>query len=953
MKAFYLKIILPTILSILLFILTIFLIVIPRFQQNIMNGKREMIKELTNSAWSILVKYEKDEKEGLITREEAQNTAISRVQYLRYGEENKDYFWITDMTPKMVIHPYRNDLKGKDLSDFKDPHGKRLFVEFVETVKKTEHGYVDYMWQWKDDSLQIVPKLSYVKVFKPWNWVIGTGIYIEDVKKEIKALTNKLIWITVGISAIIACLLFYIIKQSLNLERKRIDAENNLHESKEKYRTLVEAATEGLLMLIDGKISFSNAVISRITGYQSNDLINLSLIEILSKNNNDDIMDTFSKNIIKEGQFELNLTKKGGGFVEVLITSSTTVFYGKSVNILIVKDISIDKNTNFSGLDYQKLISTLNIGFFKARIDTKGKFLFANETAIRILGFESFKELADSHILGLLSTTEDKKALVKELLDNGFLKSKILKIYRKGGDYSIVSVSMVVISNGNADDFICDGIIEEITLQEKEKTETNNLIAELKSTLFLIEQPLKEYIIPFHAVDADSPISSSIEVMLKRKSSHLLLTKNKTDYIGIITDSDIQKRVLSLKLSLENPSYLIMSSPIFYIGEATSVGDALILCEQQGLNHLVVRGEDDKIKGLFSTKELYKNLTNSLLFFIHKVNKAETNIELKACYKSLQLLIKSLINSDISANYITNLTSSFSDVVIKRAIELAIKEIGEPPVNFSFICLGSEGRKEESLFTDQDNAIIYEEVTFEREALVSEYFHKLGEMVCNSLNQVGYTFCKGNIMAKNPQWNKPISTWKKYFTSWITAPEPQNLLDATVFFDFRNVYGNPELATDLRKTINDMIPNQAVFLYQLANNTFNAKIQQISSVNNLANKEGEIIDLKSSINHIIMFARTYSLQNVISATNTLARLNALEAKHIIAKNTIDEIIYSYNFLMKLRFRNQMSLIEKNLPVSNSLNTKSLNLIEISTLKNVLSKIPDYHNKIKIDFRLDA
>jgi len=368
---------------------------------------------------------------------------------------------------------------------------------------------------------------------------------------------------------------------------------------------------------------------------------------------------------------------------------------------------------------------------------------------------------------------------------------------------------------------------------------------------------------------------------------------------------------------------------------------------------LVVRGEDDKIKGLFSTKELYKNLTNSLLFFIHKVNKAETNIELKACYKSLQLLIKSLINSDISANYITNLTSSFSDVVIKRAIELAIKEIGEPPVNFSFICLGSEGRKEESLFTDQDNAIIYEEVTFEREALVSEYFHKLGEMVCNSLNQVGYTFCKGNIMAKNPQWNKPISTWKKYFTSWITAPEPQNLLDATVFFDFRNVYGNPELATDLRKTINDMIPNQAVFLYQLANNTFNAKIQQISSVNNLANKEGEIIDLKSSINHIIMFARTYSLQNVISATNTLARLNALEAKHIIAKNTIDEIIYSYNFLMKLRFRNQMSLIEKNLPVSNSLNTKSLNLIEISTLKNVLSKIPDYHNKIKIDFRLDA
>jgi hypothetical protein len=90
MQKNYLKIILPTILSILLFILTIFLIIIPRFQQNIMNGKREMIKELTNSAWSILSKYENDEKDGLLTREEAQKTAISRIQYLRYGEENKD-----------------------------------------------------------------------------------------------------------------------------------------------------------------------------------------------------------------------------------------------------------------------------------------------------------------------------------------------------------------------------------------------------------------------------------------------------------------------------------------------------------------------------------------------------------------------------------------------------------------------------------------------------------------------------------------------------------------------------------------------------------------------------------------------------------------------------------------------------------------------------------------------
>ncbi|MCX6165221.1 MAG: cache domain-containing protein, partial [Ignavibacteriae bacterium] len=110
-----------------------------------------MIKELTNSALSILSKYENDERNGLLTREEAQKTAVSRIQYLRYGEENKDYFWITDMFPKMIMHPYRTDLNGKDLTNFSDPHGKKLFVEFVNTVKESEHGYVDYMWQWKDD----------------------------------------------------------------------------------------------------------------------------------------------------------------------------------------------------------------------------------------------------------------------------------------------------------------------------------------------------------------------------------------------------------------------------------------------------------------------------------------------------------------------------------------------------------------------------------------------------------------------------------------------------------------------------------------------------------------------------------------------------------------------------------------------------------------------------------
>jgi PAS domain S-box-containing protein len=949
MKRNHLKIILPAFLAILLFILTIFLFIIPRFQQNIINGKREMIKELTNSAWSILSKYENDERDGLMTREEAQKKAISRIQYLRYGEENKDYFWITDTTPTMIMHPFRIDLNGTDLTSFTDPHGKRLFVEFVETVKKSGQGYVDYMWQWKDDSLHIVPKLSYVKIFKPWQWVIGTGVYIEDVKKEIALLTKRMIWISIGISLIIAFLLLYILKQSLIIEQKRIRAENELHESREKYRTLVEAASEGLLMLIDGKISFSNNVISKMTGYKTSELNNLSLLEIISKSNNNAILETFSKTTVKEGKYELNLQTRSGDLVNVLVTSSMTEFYGKTVNIIIAKDISLDKSHNTTRLDYQKLISTLNVGFFKASIDSKGKFIYANETTLKILGFDSFEALSKTHILQLLAETDDRKNLRESLIENGFLKNKVLKISKKKGGYAIIAVSLVLLNNGNTDELICDGIIEDITVQENNKIQISSLIAQLKAGNFILEQPVKTFVAGINTMDADSVLNDVINFLSKRNTDNVLLTKNGNDIIGIITNTDIQTRILPLKLKLDNPAYLIMSSPVAYISENTSIFDAISICEEKKISHLVVRDESDEVTGMLRINDVYRMMKKSLSFIVARIREAETTDALEQCYHNLQLLIKPLIKSEVSVQTITKVTTSFSDDLMKRLIELSINETGQPPVRFSFICMGSEGRQEETLFTDQDNAIIYEDVPIERERDVNAYFLKLGDNVCNALNAVGYSFCRGNIMAKNAQWCKPLNTWENYFIKWIKTPEPVNLLDASIFFDFRSVYGDESFAEALRRKISIAIKENPLFLYHLAYNTCIAKPQHISSGNILSDRSTAIIDLKSSVIPIIMFARTYALQNNIWHSNTLERLFALKERTILGDKTAAEIIYVYNFLMKLRFRNQVDLSENNLPLSNSLNTKNMIELEINSLKKVLSAIPDFQNIIKTDF----
>jgi PAS domain S-box-containing protein len=918
-----------------------------------MNGKREMIRELTNSAWSILAKYENDERNGILSREEAQRTSVSRIQYLRYGEENKDYFWITDMFPTMIMHPYRQDLNGTDLTDFSDPHGKKMFVEFVNTVKASENGYVDYMWQWKDDSLTIVPKLSYVKIFKPWGWIIGTGIYIEDVKKEIRELTRKLLWISVGISVVIVFLLVFISQQSLKIEQQKTEAEKELHHSKEKYRTLVEAATEGLIMLIDGKISFSNNVISKITGYESRELLNLSLSELISENNTEDIMEAFRNNNFKEGQYEINLNNRKGGFTEVLVTSTSAIFYNKAVNIITIKDITADRGSSFSILDYQKLIGSLNIGFFRADLDSRGRFIFANETTVRILGYDNFRDLSQTNILEILVEEDDKRTLKKTLLESGYIRNRILKIWKKNNETSYIAITLVAFASGNFGELICDGTIEDVTNEETEREDRGSLIADLKSGSFLIEQSVLDYIIPVNLLDAEKTIGDALKLMSINKTDNLLLVKNEKDFIGIITSTDIQKRVLSLKLGQDNPAYMIMSSPVICINKYTSLVDAINICDEQDINHLVVKNEAGIAEGIVRINDIYKAFKNSLSFYISNARKAESNDELKKCFRVHQLLMEPLVRSEISVPHLTRITSSFSDAVIRRIIELTIQDIGKPPAGFSFICLGSEGRKEETLFTDQDNAIIFEDVSAEKESIVNDYFIKLGTKVCDSLNQVGYSFCRGNIMAKNQQWCKPLKEWEKYFRDWIATPEPQNLLEATIFFDFRNIYGDEAYTARLRKTISRLISQRSMFLYHLAYNTFSIKPQQISSGSIISEKSIGTVNLKEAVNIIIMFVRTYSLKNDIWYSNTIERLNALKEGKIISETTSDEMIFIYNYLMKLRFRNQVELAAEKMPLSNILNTQKLQGIELSGLKKVLGMIPGYQHKISVDFRIST
>ena len=214
------RIALPVLLTIALYVTAIYFILLPQLEQSFLSRKRETIRELTETAWSLLDSYHEREVSGELTRSEAQLRAVLRIKTLRYGPEKKDYFWINDMTPRMIMHPYRPDLNGKDISGFEDPHGKHLFVEFAEVVRREGAGYVNYMWQWKDDPQKIVQKLSYIKGFAPWSWIIGTGMYIDDVHAQIAAIRNKLSAASAVILVIVSLLSIYSIRQTMKADRE-------------------------------------------------------------------------------------------------------------------------------------------------------------------------------------------------------------------------------------------------------------------------------------------------------------------------------------------------------------------------------------------------------------------------------------------------------------------------------------------------------------------------------------------------------------------------------------------------------------------------------------------------------------------------------------------------------------------------------------------------------------
>lgn len=240
------KFILPSILSVILFFASFFWLFLPAFQNSLLEKKKEGARELTRAALHILDYFARRAESGDVPLAVAQDRAVEMVRAMRYGREDKDYFWINDLRPVMVMHPYRIDLEGRDLAGFIDAGGRKPFLDFVEVASRQGSGYVPYVWQWQDRPERQEAKLSHVQLFSPWGWVVGTGIYLEEVEQEVADVSRRMTSLLLAVSFLVLLLSAYVVRHGMRTAAKRRLAEEEVCRHKEHLEVLVRQRTEAL-----------------------------------------------------------------------------------------------------------------------------------------------------------------------------------------------------------------------------------------------------------------------------------------------------------------------------------------------------------------------------------------------------------------------------------------------------------------------------------------------------------------------------------------------------------------------------------------------------------------------------------------------------------------------------------------------------------------------------------
>lgn len=447
----------------------------------------------------------------------------------------------------------------------------------------------------------------------------------------------------------------------------------------------------------------------------------------------------------------------------------------------------------------------------------------------------------------------------------------------------------------------------------------------------------------------EATILKAAQAMATSKISSIIVIDQKKSLVGIVTDRDLREKVVAKGRDLNEPVKNIMSFPLITVDAHEYCFEAVLKMIKHNIHHIIVLNKGN-LDGIVTNHDLMLLQGTSPLAFSKDIENQQTIEGLSMISGKINKVIGLLLKEGAKASNITKIITELNDRLVKKALAITEKKLGSPPLNYCWIAYGSEGRKEQTFKTDQDNAIIYEDPKTEEESKrAEEYFSNFALEMRDNLVKCGFPFCPADFMASNPKWCQPFKVWKHYFFEWINNPTPQAILMSLIFFDFRPIFGDLTLAEKLRAYLNSLIKNQRLFLATMASVILQNRPPLGFFGNFVVEKSGEHRNELNMKTHgvvpVVDIARILALEMQLNETSTLDRLAELEGKHSIAIEYGEDLKDAYEFLMLLRLHHQYDRMKMNLEIDNFINPDKLSSLEKNTLRETFSLISKIQNFI--------
>jgi CBS domain-containing protein len=466
---------------------------------------------------------------------------------------------------------------------------------------------------------------------------------------------------------------------------------------------------------------------------------------------------------------------------------------------------------------------------------------------------------------------------------------------------------------------------------------------------------------PVVSCPVDATIKEAAELLSRENVGSTIVVDDEGKPLGIVTDVDFRLKAVAQAFPINRPVAEIMSQPVYTVKEGMTAGEVILIMTQNKIRHLCVTRDgtrNSEAIAVISEHDILLLHGNNPAIIVKEIMNNRDRTALSPLRDRADVLAGQYLRQGASVSFVARILGGINDAIHIKAVEFAMSSLKErglerPDVSFCWCTLGSQGRSEQMLKTDQDNAIIFDDVDGQVADSTLYYFVSLGREINNILNECGFSYCSSNMMGGNSRWCQPLSSWKKYFSKWIQVPEEKSLMNGNIFFDFRPVYGDFSLAERLWDHINGELSREKAFVNFLAANAKKNPPPLSFFKNIILEKSGEHkskLDLKHrGTMPLADAARVLALDfRVAHITNTVDRFKEVVKKDPGLEEIVSLAVHSYELFLRFRTLNGL----QNDTDGRYLDPSKLTKIEKNALKNAFRTIEMIQEILTVRYQLD-